>query len=68
MRIMLFALALTLAACGSDSDPGTEPADRETVFDPLVSNIDKAKEVEGQVMEQKRQMDEALSKMEEGPE
>ena len=68
MRLMLVTLAIVLAGCGADSDSNAEWEDRETVFDPMVSNIDKAKDVEGQVLEHKRQMDEALSKMEENPE
>jgi hypothetical protein len=65
---MLITLLFILSGCGANSDSSTEREDRETVFDPLVSNIDKAKEVEEQVLEHKRQMDEALSKMEESPE
>lgn len=68
MRLMLITLVIVLSGCGGDSDSSAEWEDRDTVFDPMVSNIDKAKEVEEQVLEHKRQMDEALSKMEESPE
>ena len=63
LPIALLAALLALCACGDSSE--REPdVDRETVFDPLVENIDKAKEVEDQVMQHKDQIDEALQSLE----
>jgi hypothetical protein len=65
MRIIALTLCLTLLGCGSSSDPETEEVeDKETVFDPLVENLDKANAVEEQIMEQKRQMDKAIAESE----
>ena len=70
MRVMSIFLSLILAGCGSADDAATQAEDREpaedleTVFDPLVGTIDKANEVEGLVMQQKQQMDDALKRME----
>lgn len=60
---LLILLGLSFVACGGGSSGGD--ADKETVFDPLVQNIDKAKEVEDKVMQQKARMDEALKAAEE---
>ena len=49
---------LWLAACGSADKP--PPPVEETVFRDLVAPIEKAKNVENVVMEQKRQTDKAL--------
>jgi hypothetical protein len=73
MKILILGMLLVLVGCGdSGSDRSTEAAapqeDRETVFDPMVSSIDKAKQVEQQIFDQKKQMDDALSKMEGEPE
>jgi PBP1b-binding outer membrane lipoprotein LpoB len=55
--------ALLLAACGSADKP--PPAVEETVFrDVAVTPVNKAKDVENVVMEQKRATDEALNKAE----
>ena len=64
MRILTLAFLLVLAACGGSNSAGEE--DKETVFDPLVQDLDKAKQVEDQVLEQKRQLDEALKEAEGG--
>ena len=69
MRILMLALCLTIMACGSGSDAANEGAteeEKETVFDPLVSNIDKAKAVEQQVLNQKDQLDKAIRESEGG--
>lgn len=55
---VLIMLGLSLVACGG-GDSGNDK-DQETVFDPLVQNIDKAKEVEDKVMQQKAQIDQAV--------
>jgi len=70
MKCFSIFLLLMLVGCGSSEDTetdttdATEAQDVETVFDPLLESIDKAKAVEGIVMQQKQQMDEALKKME----
>jgi hypothetical protein len=66
MKLVMCTVLLILAGCGGnaeDADTARERPvreDRETVFDPMVSNIDKAKQVEQQVLDQKRKMDEAI--------
>lgn len=70
MKNFSIFLLLMLVGCGSSEDAetdttdATEAQDVETVFDPLIESIDKAKAVEDIVMQQKQQMDEALKKME----
>ena len=70
MKCFSIFLLLMLVGCGSSEDTETDTTDAieaqdvETVFDPLIESIDKAKAVEGIVMQQKQQMDEALKKME----
>jgi hypothetical protein len=55
--------ALLLAACGSADKP--PPPVEETVFrDVAVTPVNKAKDVENVVMEQKRATDEALNRAE----
>jgi hypothetical protein len=56
---------LLLAACGSAEEPRTPPPLEETVFkDVAVTPIEKAKNVENVVMEQKRQTDRAVEQNE----
>ena len=64
MKFLTVFLCLILFACGSAKEEATEVEDKETVFDPLVETIDKAKEVEDVVMQQKQQMDDALREAE----
>jgi hypothetical protein len=59
---------LILAACGSPSDSSGSPVedeerpeDRETVFDPMISTMDRAKGVEDLNMSRKDEMDAALA-------
>ena len=59
IRVAVIAAVLTLGACGGSASED-EDKDKETVFDPMVDNIDKAREVEEQVMQQKQQLDAAI--------
>jgi len=68
-RVLVLALSLTFAGCGSgeNSDEKEEPVeDQETVFDPLVGSIDKAKGVEEQIMQSKDRIDQAIAESELG--
>lgn len=64
MRIIALVVFLALAGCGGGKD--SEGNQKESVFDPMVDNIDKAKEVEDTVMEQKAAMDQAIKDAENG--
>ena len=67
MRILILAFCLTLIGCGggADSEENEKPEeDRETVFDPLVGSIDKAKAVEDQLMQSKDRTDQAIAEAE----
>ncbi len=57
MRIMILVLLVTLAACSSDK---SDEVAAESPFSDLHKPIDKAEDVERQIMEQKARMDEAL--------
>lgn len=64
------ALAILLAAgCGNDGaapQSNAEPEDTDTVFDPMVDTIDRAKEIEELAKQRKAEMDERLKQMESG--
>lgn len=73
MKVFIFATLLLLASCGSDTntnvDTDTDPAqateeDRDTVFDPLTSQLDKARAVEDTTQQHKDDVDAALRKAE----
>ena len=64
MKFILIFILLGLIGCDSTEKTEAEQEDRETVFDPLVESLDKAREVEDIVMQQKRDMDAALEQME----
>ena len=74
MKIFSIVLFLMLVGCSSPDESKTElenetaAEDRETVFDPLVKSLDRAKALEDIVMQQKRDMDAALKRMEGGEE
>ena len=62
---------LVLAACGGSPDSSgsaaedeERPEDRETVFDPMVGTIDRAKGVEDMNMQRKDEMDRAIEEQE----
>ncbi|HSD71039.1 MAG TPA: hypothetical protein VLB07_15885 [Woeseiaceae bacterium] len=70
MKILtLIVLSLILSACGDEAaNHSADEEDEESVFDPLIESVDKAKAVEDTVMQQKDDMDEAMQRMEEGAE
>jgi hypothetical protein len=70
MKILtLIVFCLMLSACGNETaDETATKEDEETVFDPLIESVEKAKGVEDTVMQQKKDMDEAMQRMEEGTE
>jgi hypothetical protein len=66
MRTVIFLAlgAVALAGCkGKPDEPVQAPADRESVFDPLLDDVDRAKGVQDTVLEQaaeqRRQIEEA---------
>lgn len=67
MRRALFAAVLALAGCGDDSAVSSGPPkaaeERDTVFDPLTSSLDRAEDVQktldAQAAEQRRRIEEA---------
>lgn len=66
MKIMLLITAsLILWGCGTDSEDEARPATvGQEIADDYNSAIDKAQNVENQVMDQKRKLDEALDDIE----
>lgn len=67
MRTLLLVLwCLMLAACGDPSDSSEAKKDEQKVFDPLIKSVDQAKGVEDTVLQQKKDMDEAMKRMEDG--
>ncbi|HZW58824.1 MAG TPA: hypothetical protein VFE85_00915 [Woeseiaceae bacterium] len=58
---MLLVVAILLGGCGSDD---AEAPQEEGVFDDMTGTLDKAQDVERQVMEQKERMDKALAEAE----
>ena len=68
MKNMTLAIAMTLvlAACGGSAEPDAtvETEDKETVFDPMTDQIDKAKAVEDSALQHKEDIDKALEDVE----
>ena len=61
----LLLLSVCLAACGSADEPRKPPPVEDTVFrDTVVTPVDKAKNVENVVMDQKRAVDQAVDESE----
>jgi hypothetical protein len=61
----MLLLSLLLAACGSADEPKPPPPVEDTVFrDTVVTPIEKAKGVEDTVMQQKRDVDQAVDESE----
>ncbi len=65
MKILtMLAIALTLVACGSDEAAEAEPTVGKEIADDYNRQLEKARAVEDQVMEQKQRIDEALKQAE----
>jgi len=63
--LSLLLLSAWLAACGSAEEPRKPPPVEHTVFqDTVVTPIEKAKGVEDTVMQQKRDVDQAVDQSE----
>jgi hypothetical protein len=61
MKIPVILTCVLLVTCG-ESEDAKRAQERETVFDPLMQQVDKAKAVEEIVEQHKRDLDEALGK------
>jgi hypothetical protein len=67
MKMLALVLCcLMLAGCGGASDTTEAKKDEEKVFDPLIQSVDKANAVEDTVLQQKKDLDEAMRRMEDG--
>ena len=65
MKILtMLAMASVLVACGPDESDEAEPTIGKEIADDYNRQLDKARAVEDQVMEQKRNIDEALQEAE----
>lgn len=62
--LTMLAFALTLVACGSDEPEEREPTIGTEIAEDYNEAMDKAREVENQVMEQKEKIDAALKEAE----
>lgn len=62
----LIFLGLVLGACGADpaDQELAEPEAGESIAQPMIDAVDDAKAVEGQVMQQKEELDAALEEAE----
>lgn len=66
MRVLtIIALALALAACGTDEQAEREPTVGKEIADDYKRAMEEARAAEDQIMEQKHRMDEALREAEE---
>ncbi len=58
---LLLCVALSLGACGhAEKKPAEPPPVKDTVFGDMVGTMDKARAVEGTVMQQKKDNDKAI--------
>ncbi len=67
MKIHMIIACLALTACGEQT-PREEPAvteERDSVFDPMTDQVDKAKAVEDAAHKHKQDIDDALRAIEE---
>lgn len=63
LRLLLLSSCLFLLACGEPAD-NPPPADKESVFDPLIKDLEKAKAVEDLTLQQKDKIDAAMQNAE----
>ncbi len=63
LTIVLSAVLILFAGCGSESNEADAPR-KETVFDPLVGTLDRAKSVEQLPEEHKARLDEQIQESE----
>ncbi|MDH4049657.1 MAG: hypothetical protein OEW68_17845 [Gammaproteobacteria bacterium] len=63
--LIALLICIGLTSCGGESS-SEKNEEKETVFDPLIQSVDKAKAVEDTVLQQKKDMDEAMKRMEDG--
>lgn len=68
MKTIIIVTALLLAACGGGSGDAAAPDDRETVFDPLTDQLDKAESVQDTTRQHKDDLDAALQTAEDDDE
>lgn len=59
LRLLLLSSCLFLFACGEPAD-SPPPAEKESVFDPLVKDLEKAKAVEDLALQEKEKIDAAM--------
>jgi Tfp pilus assembly protein PilF len=62
--LIIVAIALALVACGSDEPAEREPTVGKEVADEYNRQLDEARAVQDQVMQQKQKIDEALQEAE----
>ena len=60
MKLITIAALAVLASCGGNDQAAEQPKETPSAFQGLHDPIDKAEDVERQVLEQKERMDEAL--------
>jgi hypothetical protein len=58
--VMAAALLTTGCGEGADPQPATEASEKESIFDPMTEQIEKAKKVDAQALQHKDDIDEAL--------
>ena len=62
--LSLALVASLLAACGSERQPSEPPPVADTAFGDVAGSVDKARAVEGQVMDHKEAIDHELQQNE----
>jgi hypothetical protein len=62
VKVLIVMAAALVAGCNGEVEPQAEvdAKERESVFDPMTDQIDKAKKVEAQTLQHKDDIDKAL--------